>query len=206
MTVVAERVVPARLGTARSFVAAAGIVASAVGSFTVWCRPRAWGERSRPAVGFRYAATGSDGDWPRCRGGRNTGDRSRCALRSMVIPLRLGTPSMRSRKSRSKILSAHLASLHESMLVGRVVGHRVVPGTDVVPQENVAYAPVVPVTIGRFQHVREEIVEHFLTLAWLELIDLHREAGIHVDHFATRDRVRETPDAKRAAVLGAALR
>ena len=31
MTVVAERVVPARLGTARSFVAAAGIVASAVG-------------------------------------------------------------------------------------------------------------------------------------------------------------------------------
>jgi hypothetical protein len=31
MTVVAERVVPARLGTARSIVAAAGIVASAVG-------------------------------------------------------------------------------------------------------------------------------------------------------------------------------
>src|SRR5262249_34839984 len=94
----------------------------------------------------------------------------------------------------------HLAALHEAVLVGSVVGDRVVKRADVIPHEHVILRPGVYVLILRLKLMREEVLEDPFALGGIELVDADRVAGVAIEHGAAGDRMseKERMDGRRA--------
>src|SRR6266704_6554457 len=87
--------------------------------------------------------------------------------------------------------SHHLASLYQPVLIGTVVGDRVVDGADVLPQQHVALLPAERVKVFGLYLVRKEELEGLVALLLRQLVDADRVARIGVEHLAARERVRE---------------
>src|SRR5512134_806150 len=85
----------------------------------------------------------------------------------------------------------HLAALDQPVLVGAVIGHRVVDRPDVLPHEDVALVPVERIAIFRPQLVLEQEGERFLAFLLGQLVDAHRVAGVGIEHLAPGERVRQ---------------
>src|SRR5206468_10171270 len=72
----------------------------------------------------------------------------------------------------------HLAALHQPVLVGAVVGNRVVQRAEVIPDQHVVLGPVVGELILRLELVREQRLQHPIALRLVELVDADGVAGI----------------------------
>ena len=72
-----------------------------------------------------------------------------------------------------------------------VGGDGAVDGADMVPDQDVVLGPVVGVAVFGLQHMGEQVVECVAALCVAHTFDAYGKTGVHVDHLAPADRVRE---------------
>ena len=77
-----------------------------------------------------------------------------------------------------------------AVLFRRVVGRRDMIRTAIVPDDNVALAPLVPVLSAWLNHVVGQFFDHIFAFCLPQAFDVEDFAGIKIESFASSLRVR----------------
>src|SRR5262245_23800542 len=107
----------------------------------------------------------------------------------------------KSRRGAGALLDRHAPV--DAVLFGRVVARRAVIRAAVVPDDDVALAPAVPILGARLDHVAGQLLDERVALRLVEPLDPEDLAGIEVERLLTRLRMR--PDDRMEHRLPAAI-